>query len=178
MSVAPIDAWTVDDLDDLDLPPGSKVEIIDGSLHVTPAPAVGHQAVSRRLRHAIERQLPDSLVLLTDLGVGDQRRYLVPDLVVADADAVAAASRAGSAYLAPDAVLLAVEVVSPSSRTHDWVTKPNAYPSLGVPLFWVVDPIRREAALGADGTFTLVTDVLAVDVGTHTLTADLAEVLG
>ncbi len=41
---------------------------------------------------------------------------------------------------------LAVEIVSPSSGKRDRETKFEGYQRIGVPEYWLIDPVRREAA--------------------------------
>ena len=54
---------------------------------------------------------------------------------------------------------LVVEIVSPDSRTRDSRNKLHEYEQGGVPEYWVLDPVRREAKfyqLGDDGIYQLV----------------------
>jgi Uma2 family endonuclease len=51
---------------------------------------------------------------------------------------------------------LAVEVISPDSRSRDRIEKFREYEQAGVREYWVIDPIRKEAAfyaLAADSSF-------------------------
>ena len=51
---------------------------------------------------------------------------------------------------------LAVEIVSPDSEERDRGEKLVEYESAGIPEYWVVDPLRRDAlfyVLGADGRY-------------------------
>ncbi len=78
-----------------------------------------------------------------------------PDLVFIAADH---ADRLRETYL-DGAADLVVEIVSPDSVERDRVDKLAEYETAGIPEYWLIDPLRREAAfyrLGADGRYHLV----------------------
>jgi Uma2 family endonuclease len=148
--------WTLDDLallpDD-----GRRYEIVDGSLHVTPAPAYRHQYHCAWLNSALTGGMPDGYVVLQGANVllpATRERLLVPDVLAVrtadidvDADPLAVPA---------SAVPLAVEVVSPSSTTHDRFTKPALYAEAGIPSYWRVEtgrdgPTVHVYALSSDG---------------------------
>ena len=55
---------------------------------------------------------------------------------------------------------LVVEVVSPDSEVRDRFLKLGEYQDAGIPEYWLVDPLRKEAlfyVLGTDGTYREVT---------------------
>ncbi len=90
---------------------GHRYELVDGTLVVTPAPAVRHQRAVANLLVCLKASCPDPLDVLTaplDVALADDT-VLQPDLLVArrgdftDRDL-------------PVAPLLAVEVLSPSTR--------------------------------------------------------------
>lgn len=140
---APGVPWSIEDLEDWP-EDGSKQEIIDGSLHVTPSPAISHAYVILRLRRLLDNRLPADLVAVERVGLrGPDTDTLEPDLSVVPETSL----QAGGRLLDPTHVLLAVEVVSPSSRAHDRVTKPNFYRDWGVQAYLVVDPERRQLML-------------------------------
>ena len=120
---------------------GNRYEAIAGELHVTPAPTVRHQRISRD----IERRLDDLLergrlgeMLHAPVGVEfpSTGEGVQPDIVV-----IAAARRGiidddwirGS----PDIV---VEVLSPGTQRRDRGVKLKLYGSQGVAEYWIVDP--------------------------------------
>jgi Uma2 family endonuclease len=116
---------------------GRRHEILDGALHVTPAPTPRHQWVS----WGLERQLADYFhkrglgkmfhapidVILTD---GD---IVQPDIVVCERTQVSARGIEGIP-------LIVLEILSPSTRKHDLELKAQRYAKLGVPHYWIVDP--------------------------------------
>jgi Uma2 family endonuclease len=131
--------WTVTDLDDL--PDDSfRYEIFDGSLLVTPPPAIPHGRVTYRLRRLLERQAPDGVVIGESLAVyPNDTNFYVPDLHVVSA---AALEGDGRGFSPPD-LLLAVEVVSPSNPGNDVVLKRHAYAVAGIPEYWILDKRDR-----------------------------------
>jgi Uma2 family endonuclease len=131
----PVPRLTIDMLDDFP-DDGTRYELLEGLLLVTPAPSYAHQIVATRLA-----------TMLTNALAGDAR-------VVA----VGAIQRGKDTQLQPDVLVcppefhpsrnwrdirgwwLAVEVLSPSSRLYDRDVKRGAYLALGVQEYWIVDP--------------------------------------
>jgi Uma2 family endonuclease len=131
--------WTVDDLEDLP-EDGSRYEIIDGALLVTPAPSMDHQEAGAQLH----RILTDYLA--TQPGVGhayvspadvsfSRTRSVQPDVFVVPL----AAGRRPRRFDAVGRLLLAAEVLSPSTGRADRVTKRIMFRDQSVPEYWVVD---------------------------------------
>src|SRR5690349_9901943 len=100
----------------------NRIELIDGSLWVSPAPSKRHQHIvfllTKGLYDAAERA---GLLVLQDVNLRlAGGRILQPDVVVADTDDV------GSAVEAAEAKLV-VELVSPSNAGTDRLLKPQLY---------------------------------------------------
>ena len=148
--------WTYADLEAL-AEDGYRYEIIEGTLHVSPPPGLPHAGVLAALVVALDQPARDAgLRVLPGAGVWvTDRTYLIPDLLVARADAVTTAvagrppARAPAGVLVPAGVALVVEIVSPSSVTHDEVTKRSAYAAAGITHYWIIDPaaVGRMVAL-------------------------------
>lgn len=124
-------------LDDLAMLPddGHRYEIVDGGLHVSPPPTLGHQLAASELGHALRLAAPRSLAVLEGIGIDLGRTMFVPDL------GVIARHVAGSgAVLAkPSDLLLVVEIVSASSVSMDRLLKPARYAEAGIPSYWRVE---------------------------------------
>lgn len=140
--------WTVEDLTGL-VDDGRRYEIVDGSLLVTPAPSLSHQAVAQRLAAVLNsccafnyETVPAPGLLLRQ---GPTTRLLVPDVAVVRSESL----WSGAGTLTPDDVLLVAEIVSPSSQVTDRVTKPVLYADAGIAAYWLVD-------LVAPGDITVV----------------------
>jgi Uma2 family endonuclease len=143
-------AWTIEDLwrlpDD-----GFRYEIIDGSLLVSPPPAIPHVRVTTRLRNLLHAHAPDDLVVGENAGVSmaKGRTYRIPDLAVVRASAI----EGDETEFVPEDVVLAVEVLPPDSGGDDLVMKRYQYGKAGIPLYWIVDQRKRTlTVLRHDGT--------------------------
>ncbi len=139
MTTAVADWWargrpfTIDDLPDSD-PPGVRVELIDGSLYVTPLGDIEHQALVMDLAVRLVGLVPSGLQVLPGANVIQGESTLVmPDVVVIDP---AHAVRNGVG-VSPAGLRLAVEITSPSTRRHDLTLKRELYRDWGTPLIIV-----------------------------------------
>ena len=119
-------------------PDGKRYEILQGGLHVTPAPSPLHQRVSKRLQRILEAKFEVAGqgevfnapidVILTDQDI------VQPDLVlVTNSVQISARGIEGPPFLL-------VEVLSPSTRNYDRTIKAERYATLGVLHYWIVDP--------------------------------------
>ncbi|TDD04643.1 Uma2 family endonuclease [Saccharopolyspora terrae] len=130
---------------------GHRYELLERALLATPAPGYKHQKVVLRLGALLDAACPDELdVLPAPFAVRPSVTVeLQPDLLVArDEDLT-------EAYL-PTAPVLAVEVLSPSTKLHDLNSKKAFYERLGVPGYWVIDPLEPRLTvfeLGDDGDY-------------------------
>lgn len=121
---------------DLDAMPddGLRYELLDGSLIVTPAPSVAHQATVTELMRVLLPACPDHLYLLTaptDVVLAEDT-VLQPDLMVVERTCL----QSLTAALRP---LLVIEVLSPSTGRIDLTLKKSRYEAAGTPAYWVVD---------------------------------------
>ena len=149
----PVPRLTIDMLDEFP-DDGTRYELLEGMLLVTPAPSYAHQIVATRLA-----------TMLTNAFAGE-----------AQVVAVGAIQRGKDTQLQPDVLVcppefrptvswrdirgwwLAVEVLSPSSRLYDREVKRGAYLALGVQEYWIVAPgdcwVERWSPNRADGVRT------------------------
>jgi Uma2 family endonuclease len=146
---------------------GKRYELLDGQVHVTPAPSPLHQRASKRLQRLLEAYFEESGrgevfdapidVILTPHDV------VQPDLVV-----VTAPSQVSSRGI-EGAPLLVVEVLSPTTTVYDRTTKAQRYAALGIPHYWIVDPEARtiECFRRHQGTYQLVGSFGPEDTLTH-----------
>ena len=138
---------------------GKRYELLEGTLHVTPAPSPLHQRVSKRLQRMLEAYFEEQKlgevfnapidVILTDQDV------VQPDLVlVTDPAQISKRGIEGPP-------LLLVEILSPSTRDYDQTAKAQRYATLGVRHYWIVDPDaqRMECYQASGTTFELLVQV-------------------
>jgi Uma2 family endonuclease len=129
-----VDEWTPELLDEL--PEDSlRYELLDGTLLVSPAPAMRHQAAVAELHLLLRAACPaDHYVFFAPADWRpDGRTSLEPDLLVARRD------RIGEMNIVA-ALTLVVEVLSPSSARIDRTLKFSRYAEGGIGQYWIVDP--------------------------------------
>lgn len=156
--VLPVPRFTIDMLDDFP-DDGTRYELLEGSLLVTPAPSSHHQIVATRLVTILANAVGIAayVVAVGAIQRGDNTQ-LQPDILVWPASSYAPEAdwRKISGWW------LAVEVMSPSSRIYDREVKRAAYLALGVEEYWLVDRRARSIEVWKRGqaTSAIVNDVL------------------
>jgi len=150
--------WTYADLQRMpESHDGRRYEIIDGELVVSPSPAKRHQRTSGHAYRVLYRAIEDArlgIVFFAPFDVIMSRtRVVVPDLVAVRADRMHLVEDRGI-FGAPD---LIVEILSPSNKRYDRGRKRRLYASVGVPEYWIVDPIAQtiEQLILADDRYAL-----------------------
>jgi Uma2 family endonuclease len=147
----PTRPYTIEDLHGFPAD-GYRRELIQGSLHVNPAPNFRHQVALSRLSYALQRACPAGLTVLFapfDVILGPDT-LLQPDLLVVPT--IELQQRESLAL--PQ---LVVEVLSPSTRHYDRSLKRVAYEEAGIPSYWIVDTDEPSITVIEDGDERTVT---------------------
>jgi Uma2 family endonuclease len=123
--------------EEMEWPEGSKVEIIEGIVTVSPAPAYRHNDIAERIQRRLYSVIPDDWGIYQTLSIAVPSRLgvFIPDLVVVPRQTETDADTHIPAGLAE----LVVEVTSKSNARHDRVSKPAAYATAGIPFYLLVD---------------------------------------
>ncbi|MEX2984402.1 Uma2 family endonuclease [Streptomyces sp. C36] len=123
-----------------DAPEGCKVEIVEGIVTVSPAPANKHNVIAEKLQRSLYKVIPEDWGIYQTLAVSVPSRsgLFIPDLVVVPEAALVELSESEH-FIPADASSFIVEITSKSSLRHDRVSKPAAYAHAGVPLYLLVD---------------------------------------
>ncbi|MFJ3791914.1 Uma2 family endonuclease [Kitasatospora sp. NPDC090091] len=118
---------------------GLRVQIIGGTLVMSPTPRGKHAGTVRRLRIQLEPGLPADLGAYEVSSIsmpGNEEDYATPDLIVLPVD-----WDEDDEWLAdPHDVALAVEVISNSEGVTSVATKTDWYATAGVAVLLAVDP--------------------------------------
>ncbi|GAB3801460.1 Uma2 family endonuclease [Micromonospora zhanjiangensis] len=158
----------------LDLLPeanGPKVEVLSGSVIVTPHAGIDHQTIELDFAYLLKQAAKRAkLWVYHEVNVVSGDDLFIPDIAVF--------RRSGGGRVSldiADAVLLG-EIVSPGNRRKDVIDRPRQYAAAGVPYFLRVDARNRVPAVAlfelVDGEYRPV--AAAAAGGTFTMTEPFA----
>ena len=147
--------------DVLDAPAHRVAEIVDGTLHTHPRPAMPHALASSRLGGELTgpfdrgRGGPGGWWIIDEPELHLGEEIVVPDLAGWRRERMPDYPDTAYVTLAPDWVC---DVLSPSTRRLDLHGKRPVYAREGVGHLWLVDPLDRtlEAFELRDGHWTLI----------------------
>ncbi|MFN3531074.1 MAG: Uma2 family endonuclease [Candidatus Brocadia sp.] len=129
--------------DYLKIDDNNRYEILNGELHMVPAPSTDHQGVSRNLEFLIwnfvkGKGLGKVFYAPVDV-VFDDDEVFQPDIVFIKSERQGIISK-NAIQGVPD---LIVEIISPSSAFYDTVEKKEIYRKYGVKEYWLIFPEER-----------------------------------
>jgi len=154
------DEETVVDLDEalwevwkaIDVPEGFRVEIIEGSIEMSPTGRLRHGILIGRMLESLLQHLQDSTwTARNDINVIHGFKSYVPDLFICPRALEEIAHPSGLGVLA-EGVAFVAEVVSPGhgDRQRDRIRKRRAYARAGIPVYVLIDDYDE------DGTITVL----------------------
>jgi len=126
----------------------NRYELVDGQLLLMNPPRIEHFLISKFLEKQLDAEIERlSLPWLTfrEAGVrtGFNKSRLTDLCVVTQEQTQELLGQAAVFQTAPQ---LIVEVVGPESVTRDYRYKRSEYAALGVPEYWIVDPLETKIA--------------------------------
>lgn len=128
--------WSEEDYLALPEVEGSRIELVDGDLVMSPSPDNLHQRLVRQLCLVLDRQAPDGYEALP----GGNVRLTAGRVNIPDVFLTTTADR--TVNDAADVPLVA-EVVSESGRVRDRLLKPALYAEAGIPWYIRIEPRPR-----------------------------------
>ena len=139
------------------LPEGTLAEIINGSIHMSPAPTPQHQLVTREIAFSILNYLKQNniggqiLFAPCDVFLDELLNAVQPDIIFISPEKESIIQE-DAIHGVPD---LIVEVLSPGNSNHDLITKRGLYEKFGVKEYWIVTPETKETIgfIMKDGTY-------------------------
>ncbi|MBI3220932.1 MAG: Uma2 family endonuclease [Bacteroidetes bacterium] len=123
------------------LPEGTRCELINGTIYLSPAPTIYHQDVILTLgselhRYVKTKKLGKVCISPIDVYLDNRKNAFQPDLlfVASENENII---REDGIYGTPD---LIIEILSPGTKTFDLTKKKKVYEKTGVKEYWVIDP--------------------------------------
>jgi Uma2 family endonuclease len=141
---------------------GNRYEVLDGELHVSPAPSWDHQSIVQAFFGVIAPYVRSNGLGWTIMAPAEiefsPKRLVQPDLFVVP-DTGTGRPRSWKESLE---LRLVVEVISPSTEWTDRNVKRPLFQSEGVPEFWIVDGSTRSVERWRPGDYRpeVIADVL------------------
>ncbi len=126
-----------------------RYELVDGRLEIVNPPTIKHFLISKFIEHLLDAEINrlglDWLCFKeTGIRTGKNKSRLTDVCVVTSAQAKELMNESAVFETAP---LLVVEVVSPESISRDYRRKRSEYAALGVPEYWIVDPLKNQVSV-------------------------------
>lgn len=125
-----------------------RCELVDGDLITMNPPTIEHFLIAKFIEQALDAEIKrcqKPWLCFREAGVRTNlRRSRLTDVCVVTVDQAREVS--GSAVFETPP-LLAVEVVSPDSIKRDYRHKRSEYAALGIPSYWIIDPLSDKGTV-------------------------------
>lgn len=127
----------------------NRYELVNGRLEQMNPPTFRHLLIANSIQNFFKgeiKRLNLPWLCLTEAGIRTGwRTSRLADVLVVDSEYV-------REYLDQSAIcqippILAVEIVSPDSIKRDYRYKRSEYAALGIPEYWIVDPIKNQVSI-------------------------------
>ncbi|MDY6940526.1 MAG: Uma2 family endonuclease [Cyanobacteriota bacterium] len=126
-----------------------RYELVDGRLEIVNPPTFRHLLVAKYLERCLDREIERldlPWLCLKEAGIRTGwRKSRLSDLYVLPIDAVEEFLDRSAISQTPP--LLVIEIVSPESVTRDYRYKRSEYAALGIPEYWIVNPIDSSISI-------------------------------
>ncbi|MGW6687646.1 Uma2 family endonuclease [Streptomyces sp. NPDC054961] len=124
--------------EEMGVPEGCKVEIIEGIITVAPPLVNNHNLIAVSVQRRLYKAIPDDWEVFQtlNLAVPSRSGLYIPDLAVVPRAEVTK----GENFVPAAAAELVVEITSRSNAVNDRVGKLKGYAAAGVPLYLLIDP--------------------------------------
>lgn len=126
-----IGPWTIDKVAAMP-EDGSRYELVEGRLVVSPAPPPIHQKAGKRLISILDAAAPLEFEGSPETNIRIGPDLLIPDVMVARSIAL---DVLGSLYAEPKDVILVAETISPGNSRFERAWKPQRYADGGIPFY-------------------------------------------
>ena len=149
MSTPPMRADAPDDVlaafHDIDgrLPEGFRTQLVNGEIVVSHLPDGEHVTIISRVMQQVYRQAEGDLYCSGHRGLIIPGGRFIPDCTIAPAGHF----RGRSPWVPADGVAMVVEVTSSDTSDRERLQKPCGYAAAGIPLYLLVDRVKREILL-------------------------------
>ncbi|HIK09153.1 MAG TPA: Uma2 family endonuclease [Oscillatoriaceae cyanobacterium M33_DOE_052] len=127
----------------------NRSELVDGRLEIVNPPTIGHMLIAKFVANVLEAEiarvsLPWMCFQETGVRTGFRKSRLTDVCVVSREQARELVNKSAVFETPP---LLVVEVVSPESVNRDYRYKRSEYAAVGIPEYWIIDPILKKISV-------------------------------
>ena len=129
--------------------PDNRYELVDGGLELMNPPTFRHILIAKFIEQELDKEinrlkLPWLAIREGGIRTGWRKSRIADVYVVTTEQIAGSLDESGILDTSP---LLVVEVVSPDSIKRDYRFKRSEYAALGIPEYWIVDPIQQQVTI-------------------------------